>query len=376
MTDYDIIIAGAGVVGLALASELSQKGYSILVIEKHPSFGNETSSRNSEVIHAGIYYDNNSLKAKLCVLGNSLLYDWCYENNIPYKRTGKYIIAVNKDEEFRLNDIYRNAIDNQATGLRFADGDEVVANNLGVICTKAIYSANSGIVNSHILMESFINKSTENDCQFAYNHKVKKVEFTDNIFITSVEDTDGENFTVSSKYFINSAGLGADILAENAGINIDLASYRLKYCKGHYFKIRPGLSGIANNLIYPVPPVNYAGLGVHITLDLSGNLKLGPDTLYLDSREYDYSVSEILAEKFYEAAKRYIPELKLEDISPDQSGIRPKLQGKGEPTRDFIIKDEKEFGLPGFINLIGIESPGLTSCIAIAKYVFNNFIKK
>ncbi len=369
MADFDIIIAGAGVVGLALAKELSAAGKSVLVVEKHPSFGNEISSRNSEVVHSGIYYEKDSLKAKLCVEGRKLLYKWCLESDVPFNKTGKYIIAVNRDEESRLYMLLKNGIDNGVEGLKIVNSNEVMEANTGIVCVSALYSPESGIVDSHLLMESFLAKSKEFDCQYVFNHEVIKVSLSNGSYITILKDTTGETYEVSSDYFINSAGLGADLIAESAGIDIDSYGYRITFCKGHYFKLRIGLSGIAKNLIYPVPPVNFTGLGVHITLDLSGCLKLGPDVQYLDDREQNYNVPDSLQQKFYESAKRYIPNLSYDDLSPDQSGIRPKLQRKGEPVRDFIINEESSKGLPGFINLIGIESPGLTSCLAIANYV-------
>ncbi|MDT3740659.1 MAG: NAD(P)/FAD-dependent oxidoreductase [Candidatus Kapabacteria bacterium] len=369
MADFDIIIAGAGVVGLALAKELSAAGKFVLVVEKHPSFGNEISSRNSEVVHSGIYYEKDSLKAKLCVEGRKLLYKWCLESGVPFNKTGKYIIAVNRDEESRLYMLLKKGLDNGVEGLKIVNSNVVMDANTGINCVSALYSPESGIVDSHLLMESFLTKSKEFDCQYVFNHEVTKVSRSNGSYITTLKDTTGVTYEVSSDYFINSAGLGADLIAESAGIDIDRYGYRITYCKGHYFKLRTGLNGIAKNLIYPVPLVNFTGLGVHITLDLSGGLKLGPDVLYLDDREQNYYVPDLLQQKFYESAKRYIPNLSYDDLSPDQSGIRPKLQRKGEPVRDFIINEESSKGLPRFINLIGIESPGLTSCLAIANYV-------
>lgn len=373
MADFDIIIAGAGAVGLALAKELSAAGKSVLVVEKHPSFGNEISSRNSEVVHSGIYYEKDSLKAKLCVEGRKLLYEWCSESGVPFNKTGKYIIAVNQDEESRLFGLLKKGLDNGVEGLKIVNSNEVMAANTGIICVSALYSPESGIVDSHLLMESFISKSKEFDCQYVFNHEVIKVSQSNGSYITTLRDTTDETYEVSSDYFINSAGLGADLIAESAGIDIDRYGYRITYCKGHYFKLRTGLNSIATNLIYPVPPVNFTGLGVHITLDLSGGLKLGPDVQYLDDRVQNYNIPDSLQQKFYESAKRYIPNLSYDDLSPDQSGIRPKLQRKGELVRDFIINEESSKGLPRFINLIGIESPGLTSCLAIADYVKRSF---
>ncbi|MBX3043765.1 MAG: NAD(P)/FAD-dependent oxidoreductase [Candidatus Kapabacteria bacterium] len=367
MADYDIIIAGAGAVGLAIAAKLSVKKRNILILEKNSSFGNEISSRNSEVIHSGIYYEQNSLKANLCVSGRELLYSWCKNHNVPHKITGKYIIAVNDDELSGLERLKNNGIQNGVEGLEIVSGDRVTYNNPGIECVSALYSPGSGILDSHKLMESFI--FSMKNCDIVYNHEAIKVEFSNSTLNCTVRTNNGEEFQVSTKYFINSCGLGADLLAEASGIDIDEHNYRINYVKGHYFRIAPTLSHIAKNLIYPLPPANFTGLGVHVTIDLAGGLKLGPDVNYLNERVADYSVPEEYTEIFFRSAKRFIPELKFEDLTPDQSGIRPKLQKPGQQPRDFIINEETDKGLPGMINLIGIESPGLTSCIAIAEYI-------
>ncbi|MDX9791611.1 MAG: NAD(P)/FAD-dependent oxidoreductase [Candidatus Kapabacteria bacterium] len=374
MADYNVLIVGAGVVGLALAAKISSCGYSVLVVEKHKSFGNEISSRNSEVIHSGIYYEKDSLKANLCLSGNKLLYQWCNKYRVPFRKTGKFIIAVNDNEHEGIERLFRKGIENGVEDLFITDVDTVLKLNPGIVCSSALFSGNSGIVDSHKLMESFISVAKEHDSDIAYGHNVIKTELKDTAYQTHIE-CEGETFSVSSDFFINSAGLGADTIANNSGIDIDLHKYRIQYVKGSYFKIKSDLNNIVNNLIYPVPPVNFTGLGVHITIDMAGELKLGPDVEYLDSNLQDYKVNESLIHKFYDSASRFIPKLKMSDLTPDQAGIRPKLQKKGEPVRDFEINEESNKGFPKMINLIGIESPGLTSCIAIADYVYDNFIK-
>lgn len=373
MTDYDIVIIGAGAVGLAIAATLSEKGKNILVIERHPSFGNEISSRNSEVIHSGIYYERDSLKAKLCVEGNKLIYEWCSKYEIPHKKTGKFIISIDENEDRELDRLFRKGYENGVEGLRIVDSKDVKKVNPGITCKSALWSPNSGIVDSHKLMESFLFVAKTKNCDFLFNHKVVRINRINDYYSADLCSTDGEYYSVTSNYIINAAGLDSDLIASSAGIDIDKKNYRHSFVKGHYFRIRAGLSQIANTLIYPVPPVNFTGLGVHITCDLGGGLKLGPDVKYLENRDIDYSVPDKLLDKFYSAAVRFIPELKQTDLSPDQSGIRPKLQKVGEPTRDFIISEEKDHNLPGLINLIGIESPGLTSCLAIANYIKENW---
>lgn len=374
MIDYDVLIVGSGVVGLAIASQLSSIGMSILLVERHSSFGKETSSRNSEVIHSGIYYEKNSLKAKLCVEGNKLLYDWCDKYDVPYSRTGKYIIALDTEQESSLYKLLKKGEENGVEGLRIANSNEVTSKNPGVSCKSALYSPNTGIVDSHELMKSFAYGATSSYCDILYNHSAVNIQFNGINYDTKLITDDGEEYSVSSEYIINSAGLDADLLAESSGIDIDKSNYRITFVKGHYFKLRAGLTGIVSNLIYPVPQINFTGLGVHITMDLAGGLKLGPDVNYLENRIQDYTVPDSIQNKFFQSAKKYLPSLQLEDLSPDQSGIRPKLQKPNEPTRDFLINEESSKGFPKMINLIGIESPGLTSCIAIAKYICKNYI--
>ncbi len=373
MTDYDVLVIGAGVVGLAAAQRLASKNMSVLVCERRGSFGNETSSRNSEVIHAGIYYKTDSLKAKLCVPGNEKLYDWCKKYDVPHKRTGKYIIASKPDELDNLNSIYNQGLANGVKGLEFVSEKEVNAAEPYIISAGAIFSPNTGIVDSHKLMESFILKAEENNCDFAYIHTVSSINYVNNYFDVRIIGPENEETVIKVKYIINAAGLDADTVAASAGIDIDKNDYRLNYCRGHYFRISSSKKHLASHLIYPVPPADKSSLGIHVTLDLNGELKLGPDTEYLSDRLQDYSVSESLREKFYIAASRYIKGLDIDDIYPDQSGIRPKLQKENGVVRDFIIREESDKNLPGLINMIGIESPGLTCSLEIADYIMKYF---
>lgn len=371
MTDYDVLVIGAGVVGLAAAQRIASENMSVLVCERRGSFGNETSSRNSEVIHAGIYYKTDSLKAKLCVPGNEKLYDWCKKYDVPHKRTGKYIIAAKSDEMDNLNSIYNQGLANGVKELSLVSGKEINSAEPYIKSVGAIHSPNTGIVDSHKLMESFIMKAEENDCDFAYMHNVTSVNYVNNYFEVGIKGPDDDITDIKVKYIVNAAGLDADTVATSAGIDIDKNDYRLNYCRGHYFRLSSSKKYLASHLIYPVPPADKSSLGIHVTLDLNGELKLGPDTEYLGERVQDYSVSESLREKFYYAASRYIKELDIDDIYPDQSGIRPKLQVKNGPVRDFIINEESDKDLPGLINMIGIESPGLTCSLEIADYIMN-----
>lgn len=367
--DYEILIIGGGVVGLSCASRLSGAGHRIVLAERHPAFGMETSSRNSEVIHAGIYYPTGSLKAKLCVPGNRHLYEWCESHRVPNRRIGKYIVAVNESETGELDRIFTQGKANGAEGLSRCPLSKLRNEEPYVRAVEALWSRDTGIIDSHLLMSSLEAEAIDHGCDFAWRHKVGRIDKISGGFDIEMFDPEGNIFSLKAEKIINAAGLDSDLVAEGAGIDIDEKSYRLHYCRGHYFRAASSKKHLASHLIYPTPGRNASGLGIHVTLDLNGELKLGPDTEYLDKREQDYSVPESLKTKFHQAVSAYLPGIGIDDISPDQSGIRPKLQPKGGGFRDFIIKDELENGLPGLINLIGIESPGLTCCLEIADLV-------
>jgi L-2-hydroxyglutarate oxidase LhgO len=367
MFDYDVIIIGAGVVGLACAARLSER-YSVLVLERHSSFGQETSSRNSEVIHAGIYYPTGSLKSKLCVAGKEMLYDWCENHNLNFKRLGKFIVAHDEPEIRKLELLAQNAKKNGVNDLEMLNSERFNKIEPNVFAVAALWSPSTGIADSHGLMKSLYNKAIKNGCDFAFHHEVMQIQKLAEGFAV-VANCEGDSFEVSTKFVVNAAGLDADTIASRVGIDIQKAEYQLHYCKGHYFRLNYSKSDIIKHLIYPVPPEKHEGVGIHATIDLDGAVKFGPDIQYLNDRNCDYSVSDELKEKFYKSVARYLPSLQLSDLSPDQSGIRPKLQQRGADFRDFVICDEKDKNLPGLINLLGIESPGLTACLAIAKYI-------
>jgi len=365
MTPIDslnITVIGAGVVGLAIAEELSANYEHVLLIEKNDGFGKETSSRNSEVIHAGIYYPHGFLKSSLCTGGNRLLYDLCRDRNIPHKRLGKLIVAVSDEECERLENIKKHAEGNGVSDLTLLGKKQVLPLEPEVSARAAIYSPSTGIIDSHSLMRSFYINAESSGAVIAFRSKVTAIHAENGIYEV---ETNGGEYRFRTSVIINSAGLYSDSIAAMAGINIDRLGYRLKYCKGNYFSASP--SPKLNHLIYPVPPENTESLGIHATLDLSSRVKFGPDSQYID--EIEYSIDKGRRESFYQSIKKYLPGIKPEYLHPDMCGIRPKLQGPGEDYRDFIIKDESDIGYPGLINLIGIESPGLTSCVAIARYV-------
>lgn len=370
--DYQILIVGAGAVGLAVAKQLSERGYSCLIIERNSSFGMETSSRNSEVIHAGIYYPKNSLKSKLCISGNAMLYDYCKQKDIPHKKIGKYIIASSEEELAILSDIYANAQSIGVPGLSILSADEMNKLEPNIICTGAMLSESTGTIDSHALMQALYYEAISKGADFAFNHSFIRAKNSGDFFTAFIQ-SDKAVFSITCEYIINCAGLSSDTVAEAMGIDIDKYNLRLNYAKGCYFRIR-GYKDIAKRLVYPVPPVHKRSLGIHLTIELSGEFKLGPDAEYIDKNEYSYEVPAEYIGKFYSAASKYIRNLSIDNLHPDQSGIRPKLQKPGENFRDFYIEEESSKSLAKFINLIGIESPGLTSCLAIAEYV-QQFIK-
>lgn len=367
--DYEIVIIGGGVIGLAIAAKLSHSSKSILLVERHASFGNETSSRNSEVIHAGIYYPPNSLKAELCSIGNRAIYDRCQKFRIPYKQTGKYIVAVTKDELEELEKIKLNANSIGAKEVDFAKIETLRKEEPNVIAEGALWSPMTGIVDSHVMMESFLAEAKENGVDIAWRHNFEGAVRIEGGYEITFSTEDGVEFPIKAEKVVNSAGLRSDIVAREFGIDIDEAQYRLNYVKGNYFRIKSSKKHLVNHLIYPVPAKNMPGLGIHVTLDLNGEIRLGPDVEYMDDKEQDYSINENLASKFYDAASSYLKGLEPDDVYPDYSGIRPKLQKKGEAVRDFVISEESSKGFPGLVNLIGIESPGLTCSIPIAEKV-------
>ena len=365
MEKANIVIIGAGAVGLSIAAELSRTQKDLIVVERNPSFGRETSSRNSEVIHAGIYYPKDSLKLKTCLEGKSLLYEFCARNNIPHKRLGKIVIAIDKNEMKDLEKLFSRGRENGVDDLTLISKARIKKIEPDINSEGGIYSPSTGIFDTHSFMKSLASSFEKNGGQIAYNTEVTGIARAGGGYEVTVTDSQRDTFTLNSDIVINSAGLNSDKVA--AFIGLDKEEYRLKYCKGDYFRLSNSKVADIKHLVYPVPKEDRGGLGIHLTLDLAGSIRLGPDDEYVEKIDYDIDPSK--AKLFYESVRAFLPFVKLEDIAPDTSGIRPKLQGKGELFRDFIIRHEDASGLPGFINLIGIESPGLTASLSIAKMV-------
>ncbi|HOK41117.1 MAG TPA: NAD(P)/FAD-dependent oxidoreductase [bacterium] len=369
MDKVKITIIGAGVVGLAIAYEISKKIDSIIILEKNERYGFETSSRNSEVIHSGIYYPTNSLKAKLCVEGKYLLYEFCKKNKIPHKQTGKFIIATNDNELIDLENLYKQGIKNGVNDIKIIDADFVKKEEPYVKCKGAIISPSTGILNVHNFMDSLAAYIKKNNADIVCSVNIIEIEKRDNDYKIVIKDSDGEIFEFESEIVINSAGLNSDKIAQLVGIDIKKNNYELYYCKGDYFSVSSNKSNLINRLIYTVPHKDLKSLGIHNVIKLTGNMSLGPDAYYINKEKFDYNVSPEKKYIFYESVKKWFPVIELDDLTPEMSGIRPKLQSEGGAFRDFVICEESNKGFPNFINLIGIESPGLTSALAIAKYV-------
>jgi len=367
--DAEITIIGAGVIGLAIAEKLSKNYKNVFLIEKHTTFGQETSSRNSEVIHAGIYYQKDSLKAKFCVEGKKLLYDYCRKYKVPFKNCGKLIVATSEEEIAVIENIMKNAIRNGVDDLIVLEPEQISELEPNIFAIKALFSPSTGIVDSHSLMKRFETNAINNGSQVVYGSEVTGIRRIKYGYDITIPDPGKKSFNFTSRIVINSAGLNSDKVSEMVGINDD--KLKILFCKGEYFRLKPPKDRLISRLVYPVPHPNMEGIGVHVTVDMDGGVRLGPDVNYLESNAYDYKTTPSKQEAFYKSAKKFLPFLEYNDITPDMAGIRPKTQKAGDPPRDFYIMEESKRGYPGFINLIGMESPGLTSSLAIAQYINN-----
>ena len=362
--EIDVTVIGAGVIGLATAREIAQERKEVFVFEKNRTFGLETSSRNSEVIHAGIYYPEDSLKAKLCVEGKNLLYKLCDKHSIAYKKSGKIIVAADENEIRWLNELYEQGRKNGVDDLALLSRTEVKRLEPNIEARAGLLSPSSGILDSHNLLKFLYNQARERGVSFVFGTEVIGVERTGARYKVQIKDRDGVSDVVA-RVILNCAGLNSDRIAQLAGIDVTIAGYRLHYCKGEYFSLNSKYRNLVSRLVYPVP--EQAGHGIHWRQALDGRVLIGPSAHYVEA--IDYAVDETYKKYFYYSVKRFFPFVELGDLAPESAGIRPKLQGPGENFRDFVIAHEEKTGFPGVINLIGIESPGLTATLAIARYV-------
>jgi len=361
--DIQTIVIGAGVVGLACARSLSRTGREVLIIEQHDAIGTETSARNSEVIHAGIYYPKGSLKAKLCVSGREMLYRYCTENGISHRRTGKLIVATAQDQIEALHGIESKARENGVTDLVWLSHQEALEREPALNCVGALHSPSTGIVDSHQLMVTLLGEAENNGATLALNTQVVSVDHANGLYTLTTRDADGEEMSLTCAELVVAGGLHSQTLGRNfAGLPQDTVPPQ-HYARGCYFT----LSGKApfSTLIYPAP--EQAGLGIHLTLDLGGQARFGPDVTWVDQPDYD--VPEERRAAFAQAIRKYYPDLNEDALQTGYAGVRPKIQAPGEAARDFMIADEKLHGLNGLVMLYGIESPGLTASIAIGERV-------
>jgi len=363
--EVEVLIIGAGILGLTSAAELARRGKNVLVVERHPGPGRETSSRNSEVIHAGLYYPEGSLKAVCCVEGRSTLYARCRALGIPYRQLGKWVVACEPADLATLEKLWRRARENGAGACELRDAADVRRAEPRVRALAGLWSPETGIVDAHALMSSYEAELAAHDGTLVFHTRIAALEHTPAGWRVETLSAQGERFSVRAHRVVNAAGLEADRVAALAGLDVDALGYRQHPCKGDYFAVAPRLGPLTQHLVYPVPVPG--GLGIHVTLDLGGRFRLGPDVEYVPEPHYAIDASK--AEKFASAVRRYLPELETADLTPDFAGVRPKLQGPGEAFRDFVVEEGSRHGAPGLVNLLGIESPGLTASSALARRV-------
>lgn len=364
MDSIDTLIIGAGALGLACAARLASPSRSLLIVEAERLIGSHTSSRNSEVIHAGLYYPPGSLKAELCLEGRERLYAWCEQHGVPHRRIGKLLVAVENAERGKLESLAANAEACGVHDLQALERDQLERLEPAVRGVAALLSPSTGIVDSHHYLQSLLAAAENRGAQLVLDTRVERLRRAPDGWIAEGV-SGGEPFQLRAEQVINAGGLFAQQIAgRTEGLRADLIP-PLHLCQGRYFSYF-GRSPF-QHLIYPMPEANTAGLGIHATLDMGGQLRFGPDVHYLDA--LDYAVDETLHEPFARAIARYFPSLDPGRLSPGYSGIRPKLSGPGEPAADFLIQTPLDHGLPGLINLFGIESPGLTASLAIAERI-------
>jgi L-2-hydroxyglutarate oxidase LhgO len=368
---FDICVIGAGVIGLAIAYELAKKyknqDISIVILERESSFGQHISSRNSEVIHAGIYYPTGSLKAELCVAGKQLLYNHCEQFDIPHRKVGKLIVAKNS-EIAALQQLKQKAIANGVLDLQLLNREQLQKLEPQIEADVALHSPSTGIIDSHSYMQSLLHLAENLGVQFAPYSRVDKIDTEADAFLVHClldENKSSERYKFACQRIINAAGLEAQSIAQSVSAVPANTIPKLHYCKGDYFDYR-GRNPFSH-LIYPMPEANTTGLGIHATMDMSSQLKFGPDAEYIE--HIDFEIDGNKAEAFARSISSYFPKIKASDLKPAYSGVRPKLSKLGAAAADFEIQGQSAHGIPGLIQLFGMESPGLTASLAIASHV-------
>lgn len=365
-SEINAVVIGAGVVGLACARALARAGHETNILERHGAIGAEVSARNSEVIHAGIYYPKDSLKARLCVDGREMLYDYLDAHNLPHRKCGKLIVATEEAQTDELQAIAMRAKANGVTDLRELTGAQAREMEPALRAEAALLSPSTGILDAHSYMLSLQGEFEDRGGMIAFHAAAARVTREGDAFLVHVEGA--EPMTLRTRIVVNAGGLWAPALAARIE-GLDASHVPVPhFAKGNYF----ALTGRApfSRLIYPVPEA--AGLGVHLTLDMGGQARFGPDVEWIDvadGEEPDYAVKPERGERFHDAVRRYWPGLKDGTLAPAYSGVRPKVNRPDETAADFMISGPGEHGVPGLVNLFGIESPGLTASLAIAEMV-------
>jgi L-2-hydroxyglutarate oxidase LhgO len=362
MADTDVVVIGAGVIGLAVARRMALAGLDVMILESESAIGTGTSSRNSEVIHAGLYYDGLPLKSSLCVAGRRMLYEYCVQRGVPHRRIGKLIVAFTDQERQTLDTILRQAHAAGVDDLEMLDRARVTAMEPELACAAALYSPSTGILDSHAYMLALLTDAEAAGAQLVKRTHVSALARGDagdwRVFIAGERDA-----VVSARFVVNAAGHGACDLANRIqGLDPRFVPSR-HFARGSYFLYHGRIP--FSHLIYPVPVPG--GLGTHLTLDMGGRARFGPDVEWIDT--LDYSVDPNRADRFRAAAARFWPGFRADLLQPDYCGIRPKLGGAEAPAADFRIQGPDEHGLAGMVGLYGIESPGLTASLAIAEVV-------
>jgi L-2-hydroxyglutarate oxidase LhgO len=356
-----VLVVGAGVMGLAVARALSQRGHDVIVAEKSEAFGTGVSSRNSEVAHGGMYYPSGSLRAVHCVQGRRALYAFCESHGVPHRRCGKLIVATHESEIAKIEAIYRQGLANSVEGMSLLDGEAARRLEPNLHCCAAVLSTQTGIVDTHALMLALLGDIEDSGGALALQTPVEQVDRGAEGW--RVRFGGAAPCSMNFDALVNCAGLDAQALARAIVPYPAERAPPLVLAKGNYFSCAG--ANVFSRLIYPAPVEG--GLGVHVTFDLGGRLRFGPDVEWIDQINYDVSPNR--AQAFYAAIRRYWPGLPDGALTPDYAGIRPKLTGPGQPAADFRIEGPADHGLPGLVHLFGIESPGLTASLSIADKV-------
>lgn len=359
----ECVVIGAGIIGLAVARKLALQGCEVVVLEAHEAIGTETSSRNSEVIHAGIYYPRDSLKARLCVAGKQALYAYCAARGLGHARIGKLIVACEENERAMLERLHETGRGNGVADLEIIGGREARRLEPNLRCVAALRSPSTGILDSHAVMLSYQGDAEDNGAVIAFRSAVQGGRIGDQGHVLDVGLADGGTMRLACRVLVNAAGLHAEAVARSLDGVPPLSIPRCTMIKGSYFS----MSGRApfSRLVYPVP--QEATLGVHVTLDLAGRARFGPDNEAVEA--IDYAVDPGRADAFYASVRKYFPGLADGVLQPDYAGIRVRATALDRPDADFVIQGPAAHGRPGLVNLFGIESPGLTSSLAIADHV-------